>query len=238
MEIAPTAHYSMGGVLVRADTHATDVQGLYAVGEVAAGVHGANRLGGNSLVELIVFGRIVGGEAGRYVAAEGVPPLDDQAVERAVNENRSLLALDGARQRALIAELQETIWRGVGVVRHADGLRQALNDVERIGREADGAVSDEPDLVAALDLRAMLVSAEATIRAADLRRESRGAHQRRDYGEQDPEWQRRIVLRPRPIRDRPYPVLDLDTIDIPPTPEAIIAVFSDVELDNEGRLVE
>src|ERR687885_225336 len=238
MEVAPTAHYSMGGIRVEAATHATYVPGLFAIGEVAAGVHGANRLGGNSLVELIVFGRRAGETAGRLAAAEGIPPLDEPALERKRLANRHLADLDGTVQRALIGELQETMWRRAGVVRDATGLEQGLQQIEAIRRRADGAPSGAPDLPAALDLRSMLLTAEATVQSALLRTESRGAHRRSDYPITDPGWQRTILVQPCSADDASSTGFVLTTAEIEPPSDEIVAVFAEADVEVAGRLVE
>jgi succinate dehydrogenase / fumarate reductase flavoprotein subunit len=238
MEVAPTAHYSMGGIRVEAATHATDVPRLFAVGEVAAGLHGANRLGGNSLVELLVFGRRAGEAAGRLVVAEGIPPLDEPALERKRLANRRLANLDGRVQRALIDELQETMWRHAGVVRDATTLEQGLQRIEAIRRHADSTPSGAPDLPAALDLRSMLLTAEATVRSALLRTESRGAHRRSDYPATDPEWQRTILVQPCPADDAPNAGFVLATAEIEPPSDEIADVFAEADVEVAGRLVE
>lgn len=193
MEVAPTAHYSMGGIRVTAATHATDVPGLFAAGEAAAGVHGANRLGGNSLAEILVFGRIAGAAAGEFARAQPRPPLDAAQVAAKLSRLRALLRLDGATQRGLIAQLQAAVWSGAGVVRDGATLGATLGTLAAIGRRADQGAGPA-DLAAALDLRSMLLTAEATVRGALLRTESRGAHQRHDFPATDPAWQRTIVV--------------------------------------------
>ncbi len=238
MEVAPTAHYSMGGIQVTPATHATPVPGLFAAGEVTAGIHGANRLGGNSLAEILVFGRIAGEHAAQLAAAETAPPMDEAALEQKRLANRVLAGRDGTVQRELIDELQRTMWQGAGVVRDAAGLEQALERLAVLRREAEAALSGPEDLAAALDLRSMLLTAEATVRSALLRTESRGAHQRRDYPATDPAWQRTVVVSPRLTDDGPYTGLALATEAIPePAPE-VAAVLDATELAVAGRLVE
>jgi succinate dehydrogenase / fumarate reductase flavoprotein subunit len=238
MEVAPTAHYSMGGIQVTPATHATVVPGLFAAGEVTAGVHGANRLGGNSLAEILVFGRIAGEHAATFAAANTAPPLDEAALEQKRCANRALSVLHGGAQRALIDDLQQTMWQGAGVVRDADGLKQALDRLAVLRREADAAPSGASDLAAALDLRSMLLTAEATVRSALLRTESRGAHQRSDYPATDPAWQRTIVVYPRLADWGRHTELALGTEAIPdPSPE-VSAALDATEIEVAGRLVE
>ena len=135
MEVAPTAHYSMGGVWVQAETHRTDVEGLYAVGECATGLHGANRLGGNSLVECIVFGKIVGAEAARWSASLDVQVRDRAAIAAAADEVSALLGQRGGREfpRPLQRAVRDLMSEHAGVVRSEAGLRQGLERLEEIG---------------------------------------------------------------------------------------------------------
>jgi succinate dehydrogenase / fumarate reductase, flavoprotein subunit len=191
MEVAPTAHYSMGGVVVDPGTHATDVAGLYAAGEVAAGLHGANRLGGNSLAETIVFGRRAGEAAADYSASRDAQLRARQVVGAANDELSSLIRHGRQFARPLQRALRDTMWEICGVVRDQAGLRHGLERVAELRRLA-GEVDVRPtsegygDLAHALDLRASLTAAEATIVGALARTESRGAHQRRDFPRLDP----------------------------------------------------
>lgn len=236
MEIAPTAHYSMGGVRVRAETHATTVPGLFAAGEVAAGVHGANRLGGNSLAEILVFGRIVGDHAGRYAAEHAAPPLD----EAQIDDQRAMLAhwntRDGATQRTLIDELQTTMWQHAGVMRDEQRLETGLGHLRAIHQQAVASSAGVPDLAAALDLQSMLLTAEATLRAALLRTESRGAHQRADYPQTNAFWQRTIVIHPS-VRASGL-TMRLDTAPIGTPSFAVAEALDEAEYAVAGRLVE
>jgi succinate dehydrogenase / fumarate reductase, flavoprotein subunit len=186
MEVAPTAHYSMGGVVVDPQTHATDVAGLYAAGEVAAGLHGANRLGGNSLAETVVFGRRAGEAAASYSASRDLQ-LRDRGTVRAADEALSSCIRPGRQfARPLQRALRDAMWETCGVVRDQAGLRRGLKRIAELGelaREVDVRPTSEgfADLAHALDLRASLVAAEATLLGALARQESRGAHQRRDF---------------------------------------------------------
>jgi succinate dehydrogenase / fumarate reductase, flavoprotein subunit len=186
MEVAPTAHYSMGGVVVDPQTHATDVAGLYAAGEVAAGLHGANRLGGNSLAETVVFGRRAGEAAASYSASRDLQ-LRDRGTVRAADEALSSFIRPGRQfARPLQRALRDAMWETCGVVRDQAGLRRGLErigELEELAREVDVRPTSEgfADLAHALDLRASLVAAEATLLGALARQESRGAHQRRDF---------------------------------------------------------
>jgi succinate dehydrogenase / fumarate reductase, flavoprotein subunit len=187
VEVAPTAHYTMGGIKVNFDTGATGVPGLFAVGEATSGVHGANRLGGNSLAETLVFGRITGIHLAERFPHLRPVRLDEahirrslEPLQRVVDSNRS----DPARLRR---ELGELMWRHASILRSGDGLRAGMEWLADIqDRASRSAPRDETDLggwVDATNLRFLLVSAEAILRCAHARRESRGAHFRTDWPE-------------------------------------------------------
>ncbi len=198
MEVAPTAHYSMGGIVVDPDSHGTAVRGLYAAGEVAAGLHGANRLGGNSLAETVVFGRRAGEHAAAHSHSLGAQPRSQRAIGAAHQDLDSLLKEGTELARPLQRALRNTMWADCGVVRTETRLRSALSRIRELqdsARRLDVRPSSEGfgDLAHALDLRASLVAAEATVIGALSRTESRGAHQRADYPELDPDL--RVNLR-------------------------------------------
>ena len=239
MEVAPTAHYSMGGVVVDPDTHATDVAGLYAAGEVTAGLHGANRLGGNSLAETVVFGRRAGEAAAAFSAARDTQLRARQVVASADEELSGLIRHGRQFARPLQRALRDTMWETCGVVRDQAGLQLGL---ERVGelRQLAGEVDVRPtsegyaDLAHALDLRASLAVAEATLLGALARTESRGAHQRRDHPELSPEL--RVNLQARldaggrlTTATRPVPA-------VPPELQALADATQDVSV--AGRLLE
>jgi succinate dehydrogenase / fumarate reductase flavoprotein subunit len=191
MEVAPTAHYTMGGLVVDPETHASDVAGLYAAGECTAGLHGANRLGGNSLTETIVYGARAG-EAAAACALGGDVAVHPRALVTAANDELDGLVRNGTElARALQRELRDTLWEHCGVVRSADGLQRGLARVEAV-RDALPAVDVRPseegwsDLAQRLDLSAGARLAEATIRLALARTESRGCHNRSDHPDLDP----------------------------------------------------
>jgi succinate dehydrogenase / fumarate reductase flavoprotein subunit len=191
IEIAPTAHYSMGGVWVRPEDHGTGVEGLYAVGEASSGLHGANRLGGNSLTELLVYGRIVGDAAVQYSDGLAAQQRSAVAVADSRDEVDRLLAADGPENvRVLQRAVRDTMTEHVGVVRDEDGLKTALarlDDIEAatndLGVHTD--LAGFQDLAHAFDLRSALVAARATVDAAIERRETRGCHNRSDYPKLD-----------------------------------------------------
>lgn len=191
MEVAPTAHYSMGGLVVEPDTHATVVEGLYAAGEVTSGVHGANRLGGNSLVETLVFGRRAGDAAAAYSQAIPAQLRDPRTIRQAHDELNAITREGDQLARPLQRELRNNMWENCGVVRDETRVTRGLERLADI-RAATASVDVRPssegytDLALALDLRGAVDAAEATLRCALERRESRGAHQRKDYPAVDP----------------------------------------------------
>jgi succinate dehydrogenase / fumarate reductase, flavoprotein subunit len=199
MEVAPTAHYSMGGVLVDGETHATDVEGLYAVGECASGVHGANRLGGNSLAECLVFGKVVGREAARWSSSLDVHVRQRSAIAAARDEVDELLARRGSELvRPLQRAIRDLMAERCGVLRSEDGVRDGLAGLDEIvGRARDVEVRPDlagyADLAHAFDLQGSLLAARATLECALARRETRGAHNRSDFPEQDPELRVSLV---------------------------------------------
>ncbi len=195
MEVGPTLHYFMGGVRVDADTQETTVPGLFAAGECAAGLHGANRLGGNSLSDLLVFGRLAGIGAAAYVKRlTSIPRPGDDQVIAAVRRATEVLNREGGTNPYLVHEdLQGVMGRYVGIVRTEDELKTALAELERIKADAarmkvHGTSQYNAGWHQALDVRTLLVTSEAVTRAALARQESRGAHSRLDFpGERD-EW--------------------------------------------------
>ena len=239
MEVAPTAHYSMGGVVVDPETHATDVVGLYAVGEVAAGLHGANRLGGNSLAETVVFGRRAGAAAAEYSASSDLQ-LRARHVVRAADQELSSLVRPGSEfARPLQRALRDTMWETCGVVRDQGGLQHGLDrvaELQELARDVDVRPSSEgyADLAHALDLRASLMAAEATLLGALARRESRGAHQRRDFPQLDSDL--RVNFRTR-LEGTSH--LTVTAQPVPPVPPELASwTQSDEVLGVAGRLLE
>src|SRR5688500_17201340 len=195
IEVAPTAHYSMGGVWVRAEDHGTGVEGLYAVGEASSGLHGANRLGGNSLIELLVFGRIVGQAAATYSRSLAAQQRSAAAVQTARDEIAWLLASDGSENvRALQRAIRDTMTEHAGVVRDEAGLLAGLAELDALeARIGDIGVHPDiagyQDLAHAFDLKSAALAARATLEAALERRETRGCHNRSDYPDLDPTLQ-------------------------------------------------
>ncbi|MXZ75365.1 MAG: fumarate reductase/succinate dehydrogenase flavoprotein subunit [Gemmatimonadetes bacterium] len=192
MEVGPTTHYVMGGVLVDADTQMSTVPGLFAAGECAAGLHGANRLGGNSLSDLLVFGQRAGKYAAEYARENGDGAIDDGQVEAAVGETLAPFDREqsGENPFEIQYELQERMQELVGIVRNEGDMQRALEVIDDL-RQRAGKVSVvgnreyNPGWHTALDLKFLLIVSEAVARAALERKESRGAHFREDYEEKD-----------------------------------------------------
>ncbi len=222
MEVAPTVHYVMGGVRVEAGTGATTVPGLFAVGEVAAGLHGANRLGGNSLGDLLVFGKRAGERAAAYVGGlRAAPQVDEHQAEG----ERTLLQrpFEGDGQEnpfGLHEELQEVMSTHAGIARTGEGLAQGLEKVGALQKRAEelrvgGSRLFNPGWHTCRDVRFMLTLCEAIFRSAIERQESRGAHWRLDYPDQDPRWGTLNVVVNRDdgkmkATTRPVPQMPLD----------------------------
>jgi succinate dehydrogenase / fumarate reductase flavoprotein subunit len=188
MEVGPTTHYMMGGMRVDPDTAATTVPGLYAAGEAAAGLHGANRLGGNSLSDLVVFGRRAGAAAAAYAKSLGGGVRASEAEIEA--GTREVLApferSSGESPYEVHRALQECMGTLVGIYRVEADLKQAIEKIEQLkGRAArvrvEGSRMFNPGWHLARDLQNMLIVSEAITRAALLRKESRGAHSRLDF---------------------------------------------------------
>ncbi|MDR6986607.1 succinate dehydrogenase / fumarate reductase flavoprotein subunit [Paenarthrobacter nitroguajacolicus] len=199
IEIAPTAHYSMGGVWVSPEDHGTGVNGLYAIGEASSGLHGANRLGGNSLIELLVYGRITGEHVARYVHSRTHIVRDTAAVAIARGEMQSLLSERGTESaRRLQRELRNLMTEHAGVVRTEQGLQQGLAKLTALEERAQ-LVTAHPDIAGfddlahAYDLLGSLLAARATLECALERRETRGAHNRADFPTADPSLQGNFV---------------------------------------------
>ena len=187
MKVSPTAHYGMGGIEVDPRTGATAVEGLYAIGESAAGVHGANRLGGNSLAETVVFGQVLGEHLARALGDLPPAPLDEEAAREHLATLDALAAGAGPEgPEGRIDELRDLVWNYAGIVRTGAGLREGIEALRRLGEQAEklegcGTSAGRPSgrgQERVLNLRAMLVAAEAVMLCALLREESRGAHHR------------------------------------------------------------
>jgi succinate dehydrogenase / fumarate reductase flavoprotein subunit len=198
MEIGPTCHYVMGGVEVDPDTAASSVPGLFAAGEVSGGMHGSNRLGGNSLSDLLVFGRRAGDGAADYLDSLGSsrPLVSSADLDAALAEALAPLSrTEGENPYTVHAELQQMMNDLVGLIRRESEVKTALVELEKFKeRAARVAVPGEraynPGWHYSLDLRNMLLVADCVAMAALERQESRGGHTREDYPEMSPEWRK------------------------------------------------
>jgi succinate dehydrogenase / fumarate reductase flavoprotein subunit len=201
MEVGPTCHYFMGGVRVDAETGASSVPGLFAAGECSGGMNGANRLGGNSLSDLLVFGKRAGEGAASHAGGAAQPEIDDAQVVEAADEMTRYLSGPGSEDPyALHDDLQTTMQDGVGIFRDRPGLAEAearLGELDRGAahvRAPSGGAAYNPGWHLCRDLRNMLVVAQAVTRAALLREESRGAHSRLDFPAFDDQWANQNVI--------------------------------------------
>jgi succinate dehydrogenase / fumarate reductase flavoprotein subunit len=206
MEVGPTTHYMMGGVDVDGDTQMSTVPGLFAAGEVAAGLHGANRLGGNSLSDLLVFGKLAGEHAARFARENSAPAVDAAQVEGAAR--RALEPFDrgrtGENPYAIQHELQDMMQEKVGIVRREEEMLHAVEAIGALWARAaragvEGNREYNPGWHTALDLTHLLTVSEAIARSGVERRESRGGHFRDDYPQKDPSYATfNIVIRKGP----------------------------------------
>jgi succinate dehydrogenase / fumarate reductase flavoprotein subunit len=194
MEVGPTCHYMMGGIRVDAETAESNVSGLFAAGEAAAGLHGANRLGGNSLSDLLVFGRRAGLSATAHANKAGGTIVHDADVEAATREMvEPFERNDGDSPYNVHRDLQETMQNYVGIFRNEEDLKQGLSEIQKLKTRAanvrvDGSRLFNPGWHLARDLKSMLTVSEAVALSALERRESRGAHSRIDFPKDDNEW--------------------------------------------------
>jgi succinate dehydrogenase / fumarate reductase flavoprotein subunit len=219
MEVGPTCHYMMGGIRVDAETGQSTVPGLFAAGEAAAGLHGANRLGGNSLSDLVVFGKRAGKAAAEHSSRVQSGALNAVQLEEA---EREMLApferADGEFPYEIHRDLQETMQSLVGIFRNEEDLQKALGELEKFNHRlesvrADGSRMFNPGWHLTRDLRSMVLISEAVTRSALARRESRGAHSRIDYPNLDDTWGKQnniivkrgdtMALEQRPVTDMP-----------------------------------
>jgi succinate dehydrogenase / fumarate reductase flavoprotein subunit len=233
MEVGPAQHYVMGGVEVDPDTGASTVPGLFAAGEVSGGMHGSNRLGGNSLSDLLVFGRRAGAGAAEYLDSLGVirPAASEAQLAAAQAEVLAPLERDsGENPYAVHGEVQQTMHELVGIIRTEDEIKSALAELEKLRERAaqvsvQGGRAYNPGWHLALDLRNIMLIAECVAQAALERQESRGGHTRNDFPQMSPEW-RKVNLICSLDGDR----VALKRQPMPPMREDLLTLFELSEL--------
>ena len=219
MEVGPTCHYMMGGISVQPETAESTVPGLFAAGEVAAGLHGANRLGGNSLSDLLVFGGRAGAAAAEHAKRTPAPTLDSRQVEEAEREMVAPFECqEGENPYQVHRDLQQVMQNLVGIFRVEEDLRRSLEELKSLKQRAqrvrvEGTRLFNPGWHLAQDLKSMLTVSEAVARSALARQESRGAHSRIDFPNLDTTWgggnniidkeNGAMALRQKPIAEMP-----------------------------------
>ena len=197
MEVGPTCHYMMGGIRVEAETAQSSLPGLFAAGEAAAGLHGANRLGGNSLSDLLVFGRRAGLAAAHHAKEVAVPKLDEGQIGAGESEALSAFQRQGGENPyAVHRDLQKVMQSLVGIFRVREDMEKALGELAKLKERAartsvEGSRMFNPGWHMAIELKSMLTVSEAVTRSALLREESRGAHSRIDFPELSAQWGRK-----------------------------------------------
>ena len=197
MEVGPTCHYVMGGIKVEAETEAATVPGLFAAGEAAVGMHGANRLGGNSLSDLLVFGRRAGEAAAKAAKTTAAPNIDPAQLEQAERDALAPFQSHGTENPYTIhQDLQDVMQNLVGIFRNEEDLNKALVELDKLKQRAahvkvEGSRLFNPGWHLAFDLSAMLTVSEAVARSALARKESRGGHSRIDYPNYDAAWEKK-----------------------------------------------
>jgi succinate dehydrogenase / fumarate reductase flavoprotein subunit len=230
MEVGPTTHYVMGGVRVDADTQMSSIPGLFAAGECASGINGANRLGGNSLSDLIVFGKRAGEYAAQWAREHGAARVDDGAVDRAIRDALAPFERgDGGENPYKVqADLQDAMQSLVGIVRTESEMRQALTVIQTLkARAARVGVSGHREYHAgwhtALDLRNLLPVSECVAVSALERKESRGGHFREDYPEKSTEFGAVNVQ----VRQGPRGEVQVTRIPLPAMPAHLAQVIEE-----------
>jgi succinate dehydrogenase / fumarate reductase flavoprotein subunit len=232
MEIGPTTHYVMGGIRVDGDSQMSTLPGLFACGECAAGLHGANRLGGNSLSDLLVFGKRAGEYAARFAREHGAVTVDGGEVEEAARRALAPFERTGGTEGPYQVQeaLQTTMQNYVGIVRTHDEMERALGELDLLKERAErvtvaGNREYNPGWHTALDLRHLLIVSEAIARSALERRESRGGHFRDDFPEKDPAF----GSFNHTIRRGPDGEMQLERAPIPALPDELAAIIKEMQ---------
>jgi succinate dehydrogenase / fumarate reductase flavoprotein subunit len=232
MEVGPTTHYMMGGIRVDGDSQMSSVPGLFAAGEVAAGLHGANRLGGNSLSDLVVFGRRAGRFAAEFAKSNGVAKIDEEQLQ--VTASAALAPFDrgasGENPYQIQYDLQEAMQDLVGIVRTEHEMDQAVQRIADLRARADrtgiaGNRQYNNGWHTAMDLDSLLVVSEAVTRAALLRKESRGAQFREDFPSKDAEWGKYNIV----VKRRGDGQMHVEKRPLAPMPDELKAVVEEMK---------
>jgi len=235
MEIGPTTHYAMGGIRVNGDTQATNLPGLFAAGECAAGLHGANRLGGNSLSDLIVFGQRAGEYAAKFAKENPAGQVNEDQV--AADQREALAPFDRGAQASSAEgpfqvqhDLQAMMQELVGIVRREDEIARALEGIGKLKARAAkvavyGHCEYNPGWHTAIDLKHLLTISEAIAIAAIDRKESRGGHFREDFPDKDPAAAKYNAV----IAKQADGTMKLRREPIPPLPEALKQVIEEMK---------
>ncbi|OBH68697.1 fumarate reductase/succinate dehydrogenase flavoprotein subunit [Mycobacterium intracellulare] len=242
MEVGPTCHYVMGGVEVDADTGAATVPGLFAAGECSGGMHGSNRLGGNSLSDLLVFGRRAGLGAADYVRAlSSRPTIGDGAVEAAAKRALSPFEAPagggpGENPYTLQLELQQSMNDLVGIIRNADEISEALARLDKLRERfknlhVEGQRRYNPGWNLAIDLRNMLLVSECVAKAALQRTESRGGHTRDDHPSMDSSWRKLLLVCEAVGGDEAIPDITITKKEQTPMRPDLLELFDIAELE-------
>lgn len=232
MEVGPTTHYMMGGVRVEGDSQMSTLPGLFACGECGAGINGANRLGGNSLSDLLVLGKRAGEYAAKFANDHGATQVDNEEIDAAKRE--ALAPFDRQTNDAVGAyqiqySLQDTMQNLVGIVRKGNEMEQALEEIDKLKKQAEvvGVIGNReynPGWHTALDLKNLLTVSEAVTLSAIARKESRGAQFRDDYPEKSEEWAKYNNI----IRRRPDGSMQIDRAEIPEMPAELQEIIKEM----------
>jgi len=232
MEVGPTTHYMMGGIRVDGDSQMSTVPGLFAAGEVAAGLHGANRLGGNSLSDLLVFGKRAGRYAAEFAKSNGPATVDEAQLQAAATESLASFERGPSAENPYQVQydLQETMQNLVGIVRLESEMQQGLQEIEQLRARARRAgISGHREYnngwPTCLDIGNMILVSEAITRAALLRKESRGAQFREDFPDKDVEWGKYNVV----IRRGDDGEMQVEKQSIAPLPDELSAVVKEMK---------
>jgi succinate dehydrogenase / fumarate reductase flavoprotein subunit len=232
MEVGPTTHYMMGGIRVDGDSQMSTVPGLFAAGEVAAGLHGANRLGGNSLSDLVVFGRRAGRFAAEFAKANGPAAIDETVLQSTAA--KALIPFErgpsGENPYQIQFDLQEAMQDLVGIVRTESEMQQALSVIAQLrGRAERAGIAGNREYNngwhTAIDLANMVIVSEAITRAALLRKESRGAQFREDFPHKDAEWGKYNIV----IHRSPDDEMVVEKRALPEIPDQLKAVIEEMK---------